>query len=157
MVGFTLLSIALGVLMFAENIKQLFQEGETLQFDSSFSIIELLWLIVSVWWLFQGEPELYTKTMIGVLIAYHLFGWMVALRAMQLSNETESDTLLIPLWYFKANLAVCLVNTVVGYVAFSVFSGSSVALFPQQVKPSVFEIRHTLERLSVTCSISSSG
>lgn len=122
MIGFVQLSIALGVLMFAENIKLLLQEGELLRYDRSFSVIELVWLVVSLWWLFQGGLDLYAKAMIGVLVSYHLFGWMVALRAMQLSDEAESDVLLIPFWYFKINMAICMVYVGAGYAAISAAS-----------------------------------
>ena len=120
---FFLLCVSMGVLQFAENSKLLYQKGEQLILDHSFSAIELVWLCVSLWFLFQDDLPLMGILAISLFTAYHLFGWLVAFRAYQLAEEEDSDTIAIPLWYFKVNMGVCVLFAIVSYLAFQQANG----------------------------------
>ena len=117
MSAFFLLSMSIGILQFAENLKLYFQKGEQLLLDYSFSLIEVLWLLVSFWFLFKPNMPLYGYMAISIFIGYHIFGWLVGFRAMQLADETESDDIVIPPWYFQVNMVICPIYAFVGYLA----------------------------------------
>jgi len=111
--------MSMAVLMFIENIKLWMQKGEELLIDKSFSVIETIWLVVSIWWLFKLDGNAFATMAISVFIGYHIFGWLVGLRAYQLSEEAESDTIVIPLWYFKVNLIISAAYFIVLYFAYA--------------------------------------
>lgn len=116
---FFILCASMGALQIAENTKLLYQKGEQLKLDYSFSIIELIWLFVSLWFLFQGGLPLFGILAISVFTAYHVFGWLVGYRAYKLAEECESEAIEIPLWYFKINLVICAAYSSISYLAFT--------------------------------------
>jgi len=116
---FFVLCASIGILQLVENIKLLYQKGEQLLIDRSFSFIEFCWLLVSIWFLYQGGIPIVGTAAISVFISYHVFGWLVAMRAYKLSEENESDSIVIPLWYFKINMGICLIFSVLSYITFT--------------------------------------
>ena len=108
----------MGILQFAENIKLLSQKGEQLITDKSFSAIEFIWLLISIWILYKGGLSVVGILAISILISYHLLEWLVGLRAYHLSHLNNSDEIIIPLWYFKINMAISILFSVVAFYAF---------------------------------------
>jgi hypothetical protein len=115
---FFILCVSIGILQVVENIKLLYQKGEQLLIDRSFSFLEFCWLLVAIWFLYQGGIPIIGVASINVLISYHVFGWLVAMRAYKLSDQNESDTIVIPLWYFKISICISLIFSILSYITF---------------------------------------
>ncbi len=115
---FFILCAAIGVLQVAENFKLISQKGEQLILDQLFSAFELVWLFVSLWFLFQDGLSIVGMVAIGIFAGYHVLGWLVGYQAYKASKESDSGTILIHTWYLKVNMAICLAYTGVSYLAY---------------------------------------
>jgi len=115
---FFILCVSIGILQIVENIKLLYQKGEQLLIDRSFSFLEFCWLLVAVWFLYQGGIPIIGIASISVFISYHVFGWLVAMKAYKLSEQDDSDTIVIPLWYFKISMGISLIFSILSYITF---------------------------------------
>tara|TARA_B100000446_G_scaffold27660_1_gene22984 strand:+ start:2522 stop:2893 length:372 start_codon:yes stop_codon:yes gene_type:complete len=115
---FLLLCAAIGVLQIAENFKLISQNGEQLFLDKSFSFFEFVWLFVAIWFIFHESIETVAIVAIGTFVSYHMFRWLVGYYAYRQSEGRESNAILIPIWYFKVNLAICSIFTALSYLAY---------------------------------------